>query len=55
MSCYLNIKLSQLNLERKFEFPGKNLNQLEKRIYGQILPNHRPSAVFYFKKFTCKN
>jgi len=41
MSCYLNIKLSQFNPEGKFEFPGKNPNQSEKGIYGEIL-----SAVF---------
>jgi len=36
MSCYLNIKLSQFNPEGKFEFPGKNVNQSEKRIYVTI-------------------
>ena len=38
MSCYLNIKLSQFNPEGKFEFPGKNVNQSEKRIYV-IIPH----------------
>ena len=47
MSCSLNIKLFQFNHERKFEFPGKNLNQSEKRIYGEILRNHSLSAVFF--------
>ena len=32
MNSYLNI-LNFLNF--KFEFPGKNLNQSEKRIYGE--------------------
>ena len=41
MSSYLNINLSQFNPEGKFEFPGKYLNQSEKRIYGEILRIHR--------------
>ena len=37
MSCYLNAKLSQFNLERKLEMD-----------FGEILRNHRSSAVFLF-------
>ena len=42
----LKFELFQINPEGKFEFPDKNLNQSEKRIYGEILRNHRSSAVF---------
>ena len=41
MSCYLNIKLFQFNPAGKFEFPGNNLNQSEKRIYEGILGHHQ--------------
>ena len=44
MSCYF----LNLTLHGKFEFPGKNLNKSEKRIYEEILENHSSSAVFLF-------
>ena len=40
MNCYLKI-ISQFDPAGKFEFPGKNLNQSEKRIYEEILGYHR--------------
>ena len=48
MSCFLNIKLSLFNPAGKFEFPGKNLNQSEKRIPEEILGNH-PSEKRLFR------
>ena len=42
ISCYLNVKLSQFNPEGKFEFPGKNLDQSEKRtIAHQLFSNFK--------------
>ena len=52
MSCYFNIKLPNFNPERKFKFPGENLNQSEKRIlerYYVIIANQ---LFFNFKLVT---
>ena len=40
MNCYLK-NISQFNPAGKFEFPGKNLNQSEKSIYGELLRKYR--------------
>ena len=50
MNCYLKI-ISQFDPAGKFEFPGKNLNQSEKRIYEEILGNNRSSAVFFILNY----
>ena len=51
MSCCLNIKLAQFNLE--FEFPGENLNQSEKRIHFFNFKNvrNRKTPISSYNRF----